>query len=151
MKHTVLTVLLLLALTGGAVAQSPMPSSSFNGYPSARWPTKEKPAAEDYKLSHDDFVTTYGVNDTAAAIIHMYLRKYTAGRTTVRIVGGATSAAGLLASAVADAKKPAPGPGQVNTSTDRDYPSWVYPVLAVGGGGVGFGLVQMATWSRREC
>lgn len=111
----------------------------------------EKPAEEEYKLSHDDFVTTYGVNDTAAAIIHMYLRKHTAGLQTVRIMGGLTSAAGLVASAVADAKKPAPGPGQVNSSTDRDYPSWVYPVLAVGGGSVGFGLVQMAVWSRLEC
>ena len=146
MKHYLLAFFLL---TIGPLTAAAQPTKLFTGYPSAKWPSKEQPEPDDYKLSHDDFVTHYGVNDTAAAIVHMYLRKHTAGLRITQVVGGLTSAAGYAASAVADVN--ARNAGQQVDPTNRTYPSWVYPVLIVGGSGTLWGLVQATVWSRRGC
>ncbi len=137
---------LVAATTLTAPAQAPAP---FTGYSGARWPDKATPDSENYKLSHDDFVTRYGVTDTAAAIIHMYLRKHGAGLLTTRIVGGLTAAAGAVAGAVADVETT--NAGKQVDATNRTYPSWTAPVITVGAGGTFFGLYEAARWSRKEC
>ncbi|MBC7448423.1 MAG: hypothetical protein H7330_10225 [Hymenobacteraceae bacterium] len=146
MKKRVLALLILSGFGFSAYAQSPV---LFKGYSAAHWPSKAVPEAGDFKLPHDDFVTTYGVNDTAAAIVHMYLRKHIFGLRTVQIVGGLTSGAGYAASAQADVA--ARNAGQQVDPTNRTYPGWITPVLVVGGSGVLWGLVHATVWSRREC
>lgn len=117
----------LVAFTGAAQDLKP-----FTGYPNAVWPSKATPKPEDFRLSHDDFVTTYGVNDTAAAIIHMYLSRHFIGRRTGQAAALVTSIAGGIASGQADAE--AVSQGQVADPTNRKYPGWFYPVLTVGSG-----------------
>lgn len=146
MKHSLLSLLLASAISFSAAGQTFTP---FKGYPAAHWPSKAKPEAEDYKLAHDDFVTHYGINDTAAAIVHMYLRKHTVGIRVAQVMAGLTSVAGYVASAQADVE--ARNAGKTVDPTNRQYPGWVTPVLIGGGGSTLFGLVQAAIWSRKEC
>jgi hypothetical protein len=150
MKLPSLVTLLLFANVTAAFAQTNESASKpFTGYPSARWPKHEKPDSEEYKLSHDDFVTTYGVTDTAAAIIHMYLVRHNFGLRLGQVAAALTSSAGYVASAQADVE--ATNNGQAVNPSNREYPSWVVPVLVVGGGSALYGFVHASFWSRREC
>jgi hypothetical protein len=142
MRKSILLLFLLLGFAGTAYAQ-------FNSF--SNWPSAEKPAAEDYKLSYEDFALRYGANDTARAIIDMYYQRFNGGRAIASIASGVTSTLGLIANAQADAQaqKNQP-PGQVAQVGDRVYPGWVYPVLGVGLPLTIFGFVKMATWNRLE-
>lgn len=146
MKHYLLSFLLF---GGAALAAHGQAPALFKGYPAAKWPSKPNPTSDDYKLSHDDFVTRYGVNDTAAAIVHMYLRKHNTGIRVVQVMSGLTAAAGYAASAQADVK--ARNAGKQVDPTNREYPGWITPVLIGGGGSVAWGLVQATLWSRKSC
>lgn len=142
--------LLLPGLLAATVLTAPaQPPAPFTGYPGAQWPDKAKPTPDDYKLSHDDFLTRYGVTDTAAAISHMYLRKHTTAMLNAQVVSSAAMFAGMVVPATANLGTNTTG--NPRSPNDRTYPGWVAPVMFGSLGVILVNLLRAEVWSRREC
>ncbi len=149
MKKNLLLISALLLMVTAVRGQAFKP---FNGYPAAKWPSKTAPEPDDYRLSHDDFVTQYGVNDTAAAIIHIYLRRHYFGKRLAQGAAGLGSGAGAVARTLANAEaQNQAGPGQAVSATDGEYPGWAGPVVFLSAGTALWGVIHAGVWSRRQC
>ena len=106
---------------------------------------QENPPTSAFRLSEDAFLTTYGFNDTARAIIKLYYRKWGAGKRIIYI-------AGLPASAVtAVGRHYDMGPyGVTPNYNSYTYDPWVAPVISTLLAGSVYGFIKATKWNRRQ-
>lgn len=106
-----------------------------------------QPATGDYRISETEFERTYGFNDTARAIIHLYYAKWNTGRNIAQFAG----APGSLAVALGRHYDTYPNSyGTVPDYGKYYYDPWVAPVVYSSLAAVVFGLIKAGRHSRRN-
>ncbi len=146
MKKYLALLVGVLLLTLNAHAQS-----FFTPGFKAAWPAAEKPKSEEYQLDHAEFLTRYGVSDTARAIINMYYKKRGSALLTIQIAAVVSAAAGAVAGATSSpSSSSSSNPNMPSSSRDVEYAGWVYPAVGVPFSAMVFGLAKMGAWNRLQ-
>jgi hypothetical protein len=133
MKHFLLSFAALFLLGSEVRAQGLLSTMNDNPQPG------------EFRLSEEEFGSTYGFNDTAQAVIRLYYRKWNAGRRIMYIAG---IPAGPV---VAVGRHYETGPYGVGVNYQKYYyDPWVAPVTYSLLAGSAFGLIKATKWNRRH-